>query len=395
MDLRRQLENLGLEFRGFLSGLGLDIPAIEQTLGVEIEVVGVGAAGLALLLALFGTVLVQRRRRRQRPALEANAQQLIDSSGTSDKEALRAGLNKTRSSFLSRLNALLGAGSGLDPEVVEELETLLITSDLGVKTTQRLISSLENSLSREERSDPRLIKKKLQEQMMALMGEKNVPWAWHQPTVVMVVGVNGVGKTTTIGKLAARYTREGKKVMLAAGDTFRAAAVEQLEVWGERTEAVVVKGEDGADPASVLYTAVERARSEGFDLLLCDTAGRLQTKVNLMNELTKVRRVIGKAMENAPHETLMVLDATTGQNAISQAKKFSEAVKIDSLALTKLDGTAKGGVVLAIADELSIPVRFVGLGEKADDLRDFDPTGFVSGLFDESSDYVDGSDTDT
>ncbi|MEO1336373.1 MAG: signal recognition particle-docking protein FtsY, partial [Myxococcota bacterium] len=200
-------------------------------------------------------------------------------------------------------------------------------------------------------------------------------------TVVMVIGVNGVGKTTTIGKLATRLIGEGKKVVLGAGDTFRAAAVEQLQVWGERSGATVVAGAEGADPSSVLFDAIQRAQSEKADVVLCDTAGRLHTKVNLMEELKKLRRVIDKAMPGAPHEVLMVLDATTGQNGISQAEQFKAAVEVSSIALTKLDGTAKGGVVVAICDTLGLPVRYVGIGEAAQDLRDFDPSEFVDALF--------------
>jgi fused signal recognition particle receptor len=393
MDVRRWLEELGIDIRGFLEGLGVDVAALESAVGLEVEVMAVALTGLlAVLLAFVGTRAVMKRRRAapagpassaEAPSLEATEAPKPARRAT-DAEAIRRGLAKTRGGFLARLDALLGRG--LDDELVEELETLLVTSDLGIHTAQRLIAELEQGLSKEERQDPAAIKAKLRERVAAALGEKLEPWALpHTPTVVMVIGVNGVGKTTTIGKLAARYVQEGKKVMLAAGDTFRAAAVEQLEIWGERAGAPVVKGAEGADPASVMYAAVEKARAEGVDLLLCDTAGRLQTKVNLMNELAKVKKVLGKAMEGAPHEVLMVLDATTGQNAISQAQKFSEAVTVDSLALTKLDGTAKGGVVVAIADELGLPVRFVGVGEQIDDLRDFDPVAFVDALFAEEA----------
>lgn len=299
-----------------------------------------------------------------------------------DAEAMRAGLSKTRTGFLGKLNALLGGDQGLDEETLEELETLLVTSDVGIKTATQIIAKLDDSLSKDEKKDPAAIRAKLEGLLREMLGDKVKPWTFDEsPKVVMVIGVNGVGKTTTIGKLAARYAADGKKVLLGAGDTFRAAAVEQLEIWGTRADVPVVKGDEGADPASVIFNAVEQGKRQGVDVVLCDTAGRLQNKVNLMNELGKVRKVMNKAMEGAPHEVLMVLDATTGQNAISQAKKFSETVPVTSLALTKLDGTAKGGVVIAIAHELGIPVRFVGVGEGADDLRDFDPDDFVSGLF--------------
>lgn len=384
MELRQWLQSLGIDLTAWLSALGLDVPGIEAAVGLDIEALVALVGGISVF-GLGGLVFLTRRR--GAPASDAAKSGTASAAGvrsTSDAEALHLGLTKTRSGFLGRLNALLGAGRKLDDELVEELETLLVTSDLGIRTAQRLIAELQSELSSDEQSDPARVKARLREKVAAILGDKPEPWSFPaRPTVVMVVGVNGVGKTTTIGKLAARYTREGKKVLLAAGDTFRAAAVEQLEVWGERAGAEVVKGEEGADPASVIFRAIEQARASEVDVLLCDTAGRLQTKVNLMNELGKVSRVMNKAMEGAPHETLMVLDATTGQNAISQAQKFSEAVPVDTLALTKLDGTAKGGVVVAIAGELGLPVRFVGVGEGVDDLRDFDPQAFVDGLFGE------------
>lgn len=360
----------------------MDLASLESMTGLSVELLSlIGASGLVVIT---GAAWFWRRGKKPSLSTKGAAPAL-----KSNEEVFRSGLARTRTGFLSRLNALLGGG-GLDEAVLEELETLLITSDLGVKTTQRLISAVESSLSGDERKDPDVIKARLKSQMRALLGDKIAPWSWKSPTVVMVVGVNGVGKTTTIGKIAARYASEGKKVLLAAGDTFRAAAVEQLEVWGTRSNVDVVKGEDGSDPASVIFSAIEKAQNEGYDLVLCDTAGRLQTKVNLMNELTKVHRVARKAMEGCPHEVLLVLDSTTGQNAISQARKFSEAVPINALALTKLDGTAKGGIVVAISDELSLPVRFVGLGEGINDLRDFSPTDFIDSLFDERSQIVDG-----
>ncbi|MEO1228997.1 MAG: signal recognition particle-docking protein FtsY [Myxococcota bacterium] len=383
MELRQWLKGLGIDLPAWLGQLGLDVPALEAMVGLDVEVLAAALVGGVGALGLGGLVAVSRRRR-PRPLEPETLAPETEKRLPTDAEALRLGLTKTRSGFLGRLNALLGGGRKLDEELVEELETLLVTSDLGIRTAQRLIGELQAELSTEEQSDPGRVKARLREKVRSILGDKPEPWRFPaRPTVVMVVGVNGVGKTTTIGKLAARYAREGKKVMLAAGDTFRAAAVEQLEVWGERAGAEVVKGEEGADPASVIYRAIEEARAAEADVLFCDTAGRLQTKVNLMNELGKVSRVMNKAMEGAPHETLMVLDATTGQNAISQAQKFSEAVTVDTLALTKLDGTAKGGVVVAIAGELGLPVRFVGVGEGVDDLRDFDPEAFVDGLFGE------------
>ncbi len=296
-------------------------------------------------------------------------------------DAMDRGLAKTRKGFMARLNDLL-TGGGLDEDLVDELEALLVTSDLGIRTTERLLGDLRGELSRKEIKDADAVRERLQLKILELLTFETAPLDWGKgPTVMMVVGVNGVGKTTTIGKIAARLTREGKKVVLAAGDTFRAAAVEQLEVWGERAHCEVVRGEPEADPASVIFDGVQRAVDIKADVCIADTAGRLHTKVNLMAELKKVRRVIDKAMPGAPHEVLLVLDATTGQNAIEQAKQFSAAVDISSIALTKLDGTAKGGVVVAICDEIKIPVRFIGVGEQVDDLRDFDASAFVDALF--------------
>ncbi|MCA9553860.1 MAG: signal recognition particle-docking protein FtsY [Myxococcales bacterium] len=298
-----------------------------------------------------------------------------------ESEVMRRGLTKTRQGFMAKLNALI-TGGGLDEDLVDELESLLVTSDIGIRTSERLLGDIRSQLSRKEIKDPEVVRTKLKAKVAELVRLDRPPMDWGKgPTVLMVIGVNGVGKTTTIGKLAARLTREGKKVVLAAGDTFRAAAVEQLEVWGQRAGAEVVKGAEGADPASVIFEGVQRAKAVGADVCIADTAGRLHTKVNLMEELKKVRRVMDKAMPGAPHEVMMVLDATTGQNAIQQAKQFKAAVEMSSIALTKLDGTAKGGVVVAICDEIGVPVRYVGIGEQVDDLRDFDPDAFVDALF--------------
>lgn len=296
-------------------------------------------------------------------------------------KSLEAGLEKTRKGFMARLGDLLSGGS-LDEDLVDELEALLVTSDIGIRTTERLLGDLRGELSRKELKDGDAVRARLREKVMEIVNVERAPLAYtHQPTVIMVIGVNGVGKTTTIGKLAARLVRDGKKVVLGAGDTFRAAAVEQLEIWGERSGADVVKGAERADPSSVVFDAIQHAKRVNADVCLCDTAGRLHTKVNLMEELKKLRRVMNKAMEGAPHEVMMVLDATTGQNAIQQAEQFKGAVEVDSIALTKLDGTAKGGVVVAICDNLGVPVRYIGIGEQVDDLRDFDPTAFVDALF--------------
>ena len=300
--------------------------------------------------------------------------------------AMRRGLAKTRSGFMSRLNGLL-FGRTLDPELIDELEELLVTSDIGIHTTERLLGDLRGELSRKEIADAKAVQSRLRAKVREILEVDRSPLPTeHGPSVIMVIGVNGVGKTTTIGKLAARLTAEGKKVVLAAGDTFRAAAVEQLEIWAERSGSEIVRGADNADPSSVIFDAIKKAQSVGADVCIADTAGRLHTKVNLMEELKKVRRVMDKAMPGAPHEVMLVLDATTGQNAIAQAKQFTAAVQVSSLALTKLDGTAKGGVVVAVCDALELPVRLIGVGEGVDDLRDFDPEAFVEALFTEEED---------
>ena len=299
-----------------------------------------------------------------------------------DSQAMQRGLEKTRKGFMARLNGLLFGGRTIDPNLLDELEEILVTSDIGIKTTERLLGDLRGELSRHEIKDAATVQARLREKVGEILTIECPPLPVDgDPSVIMVIGVNGVGKTTTIGKLAARLCRDGKKVVLAAGDTFRAAAVEQLEIWGERSGATVVRGADGADPSSVIFEAIQTAKKEGADVCIADTAGRLHTKVNLMQELKKVRRVMDKAQPGAPHEVMLVLDATTGQNAITQAKQFTAAVTVSSIVLTKLDGTAKGGVVVAISDALRLPVRLIGVGEGVDDMRDFDAATFVEALF--------------
>lgn len=305
-----------------------------------------------------------------------------------ERAYLQSGLAKTRQEgFVARLTQLF-AGKQLDADLLEQIEEVLFRADLGVQTTRRLLEDLKQASSRQELADPVQVWKKLRgqaEELLASVGHQPlVVAASPGPAVLMVVGVNGSGKTTTIGKLAHRYAGEGKKVLVAAGDTFRAAAVDQLEVWCERAGVPLHRGKDGADPASVAFAALERGRAEGFDLVIVDTAGRLHTNQNLMEELKKVGRVCAKAVPGAPHEVLLVLDATMGQNAVKQAEQFQQAVQVTGIALTKLDGTAKGGVVLAIAEMLRLPVKLIGVGEKMQDLRDFDGQLFVQELFDTS-----------
>lgn len=298
---------------------------------------------------------------------------------------IRKGLEKTRGGFISRLRGILEGKKRIDPRLIEEIEELFIKSDIGVKTTQMVIKKIEESLSNKQLLDSMEVWKFIRDEVERILTiDYSLPEPEQgQPYCIMVVGVNGSGKTTTIGKLASRYEAEGKKVLLAAADTFRAAAVSQLEIWGRRVGCKVVRGKEGADPSSVIFDAVKRARQEGMDVVIADTAGRLHTKIPLMEELRKNKRVMGKALEGAPHEVLLVIDATTGQNGVMQAKSFLEALDITGIILTKLDGTAKGGVIISICNDMKIPVRYIGIGERAEDLRDFDPSEFTAALFDE------------
>ena len=300
-------------------------------------------------------------------------------------EGLRRGLEKARSKegFFGRLLSLFAGKKEIDPNLTAQLEEVLLGSDVGTKTTELLLGRVRDRLSRGELADNNAVWAALREealQILSLSGRAGAFSLRVKPTVVLMVGVNGVGKTTTIGKLATRLKAEGRHVILAAGDTFRAAAVQQLVVWGNRAGVEVVRGKDGVDPGSVIFDAVQRAKQVGADVVLADTAGRLHTKSNLMAELKKVVKTTAKALEGAPHEILLVVDATNGQNALAQAAEFQQAMSLTGVVLTKLDGTAKGGVVLGISDALQLPVRFVGLGETANDLHDFVPEEFVEAL---------------
>jgi fused signal recognition particle receptor len=300
-----------------------------------------------------------------------------------DAQALSPGLARTRASWVSRLGQLFSGRRQIDPTLVEELEKVLLTADIGVRTSQKLLEDLRASLDRKELAEPNAVWDFLRRRCREVLsvGAEPVDFAAHNPFVLLIIGVNGSGKTTTIGKLAAQLRAEGRSVLLAAGDTFRAAATEQLEVWGGRVGVSVVRGKEGADPSSVIFDAVRRAKAESVQVVIADTAGRLHTKTDLMEELQKVRRVLGRAQEGAPHETWLVIDATSGQNAIAQAQIFTQAMAVSGIILTKLDGTAKGGVILGIADQLRIPVRYIGVGERVEDLREFDPEEFVEALF--------------
>jgi fused signal recognition particle receptor len=298
-------------------------------------------------------------------------------------ERLKQGLSKTRESLVGRIDSLLFGKKQIDTDTLDEVEEILISADLGVKTVMELVRTLEQKLNRHELADGDALKTALQQEIL----DRLIPYAQPlelpavQPFVIMVIGVNGVGKTTTIGKLASKFSAEGKKVLLAAADTFRAAAAEQLVTWGERVGVDVVRHREGADPAAVVFDACRAAVARKVDVLIIDTAGRLHTKVNLMEELKKVYRVMGREIPGAPHETLLVLDAGTGQNALNQSRIFKEAANVTGVVLTKLDGTAKGGIVVAICNECQIPLRFIGVGESVDDLREFDPKEFVAALF--------------
>ncbi|KPP97421.1 signal recognition particle-docking protein FtsY [Marinobacter sp. HL-58] len=303
-------------------------------------------------------------------------------------ERIRSGLGKTRANLTGGLADLFSIGKKVDEDLLEEIETTLLMADVGVTATSEIIDSLTEKLQRNQLKDGEALRKALRDELHGLLADVTRPLeidASRKPYVILMVGVNGVGKTTTIGKLTKLFQRDGKSVMLAAGDTFRAAAVEQLQVWGERNNVPVVAQHTGADSASVIFDAVQSAQSRGVDVVIADTAGRLQNKDNLMSELEKVVRVMKKLDDTAPHEVMLVLDAGTGQNALSQAQVFQQAVGVSGITLTKLDGTAKGGIVFAIARQLQLPIRYIGVGEQVDDLRSFDARTFVDALFDENT----------
>jgi fused signal recognition particle receptor len=307
----------------------------------------------------------------------------VEAAKPSFFERLKRSLSKTHESIVGRMDTLLLGKKRIDTDTLEELEEILITADLGVKTTVDLIRTLEQRLKRNELQDGEALKKALKEEILLRLMANSSPLevSGKSPFVILVIGVNGVGKTTTIGKLAAKYAGEGKRVLLAAGDTFRAAAAEQLELWSQRVGADIVRHKEGADPSAVVFDACKAAVARNCDVLIIDTAGRMHTKVNLMEEMKKIRRVLTREIPDAPHETLLVLDAATGQNALSQAKLFKEAAFVSGVVLTKLDGSAKGGIVVAVSHEYALPIRFIGVGEAVEDLREFDPAQFVEALF--------------
>lgn len=297
-------------------------------------------------------------------------------------DRLKEGLQKTRKSITEKIDQVLVSFGKVDDELFDELEEILITSDIGIETTMKITADLKAKVRERKITDPMLVKGLLKEELIEILEKGgNEMKLETKPSVIIVIGVNGVGKTTSIGKIANLYKSKGKKVLLAAGDTFRAAAIDQLEVWAERVGTDIIMQKEGSDPAAVIFDAIQAAKSRKADLLICDTAGRLHTKKNLMEELKKVSRVLERELPGADRETLLVLDATTGQNAVTQAKTFSETSDITGIVLTKLDGTAKGGIVVAIKSELDIPVKLIGVGEQIDDLQKFDPKEFVEALF--------------
>ena len=303
-----------------------------------------------------------------------------------DQNKLETGLAKTKNSFLSRLGKVVVGKTKIDEDFLDELESILIQADVGVATTLKIIDALEDRTKKEKYLGFNDLIKMLREEISGLLTQKEIDEKVsennnHHPHVVMVVGVNGVGKTTTVGKLAHQFKTQGKKIMLGAADTFRAGAIDQLQIWADRAKVPLVRQEMGSDPASVAFDTLKAATNSDIDLVFIDTAGRLHNKINLMNELSKVKRVMSKVVSGAPHEVLLVLDGSTGQNAFEQAKQFTSATEVTSLAITKLDGTAKGGVLLGISDQFQIPVRYIGVGEGIEDLQDFNPQQFIQTLF--------------
>jgi fused signal recognition particle receptor len=298
-------------------------------------------------------------------------------------ERLKSGVEKTRAGLVSRLEDALAGKKEIDADLLDELEYTLISADIGVRTTNEILERIRQQVDRKLVGDAAELRGLIRQHLLEILQstERPVTHVDEPPAVVMVVGVNGAGKTTSIGKLANRYKAEGRTVLLCAADTFRAAAIEQLEIWGERTTTEVIRQQPGSDPSAVLFDALQAARARKTDYVIVDTAGRLQTKANLMAELEKMRRTAGRVIPGAPHEVLLVLDATTGQNGLEQARRFTETSGVTGIILAKLDGTAKGGVVVAIARELNLPIRYVGIGEKADDLLPFDPEKFIASLF--------------
>jgi fused signal recognition particle receptor len=314
---------------------------------------------------------------------ELQEEEEVEEVNVSFFSKLKDGLFKTRKNITDKINDVLLSFKSVDEDLFEELEEILITSDVGVETTMRILDNLRLKVKQQNVKDPMLIKGLLKQEMIEILGSSTAPIGTHSPEVILIIGVNGVGKTTSIGKISSKLKKSGKKVLIAAADTFRAAAIDQLEVWGKRAGVDVIKHQEGSDPAAVIFDAISAAKSRKIDVLICDTAGRLHNKKNLMEELRKIFKVIDREYPEAHKEVMLVLDATTGQNAIAQAKVFKEVANITGIILTKLDGTAKGGIVIGIKSELDIPVKLIGVGEKVNDLQEFIPEDFVNALFGE------------
>jgi fused signal recognition particle receptor len=314
---------------------------------------------------------------------ELQEEEEVEEVNVSFFSKLKDGLFKTRKNITDKINDVLLSFKSVDEDLFEELEEILITSDVGVETTMRILDNLRLKVKQQNVKDPMQIKGLLKQEMIEILGEHTAPIGTHSPEVILIIGVNGVGKTTSIGKISSKLKKSGKKVLIAAADTFRAAAIDQLEVWGKRAGVDVIKHQEGSDPAAVIFDAINAAKSRKTDVLICDTAGRLHNKKNLMEELRKIFKVIDREYPEAHKEVMLVLDATTGQNAIAQAKVFKEVANITGIILTKLDGTAKGGIVIGIKSELDIPVKLIGVGEKVNDLQEFIPEDFVNALFGE------------
>lgn len=328
--------------------------------------------------------VVEEKARGEEERSEGVSISVEDLARPAHPRSLKEGLKKTHDGFISRLNRIFFSSRSITKENLDTIEEILFTSDVGVKTSQRLLDFLRDSLSKNELEDSNRLREALKNKIREMISVNAQPITFDKkPYIIMVVGVNGVGKTTTIGKLGAKYKTLGRSIIFAAGDTFRAAASEQIRIWGSRTGIQVVSGEEGGDPAAVIYDSISAAKARGVDIVIADTAGRLHTKQPLMEELKKIKRVCNKSVEGSPHEIFLVLDANTGQNAIAQAKEFNDALGITGIILTKLDGTAKGGVIIGICDELKKPVRYIGIGESIEDLREFNPQEFVDILFEE------------
>jgi len=320
---------------------------------------------------------------------DGQSDQAVDNQSQSVIQSLSAGLSKTKKNLVQKMDQVFLGRKQIDDDLLDDLEEILITADIGVQTTMELIDHARSSVARKELTDPNLLKEEIKKKIASFFNQSGsnntLTFPDDGPLIIMVVGVNGVGKTTTIGKIASKFIKADHSVLLVAADTFRAAASRQLSIWGERNDVRVVQRQEGTDPSSVVFDGLDIAVAGNYDVVLIDTAGRLHTQKNLMEELKKIKRVITKKIPDGPHEVMLILDATTGQNALSQAKMFREAVDVTGITLTKLDGTAKGGIVINIRKELDIPLRFIGIGEQIDDLKDFDGTEFIEALFEPES----------